>query len=142
MTYVPKNRAMLQRAVISPATAYAILRVVKPEDLRRAYQHAPREMIWLREQVEAEVQELIVASQIHLERINAQRPVSEPSTPSSESPDQWMTVAEVAQMLGKTDRTVRNYIEANKLTAEMKDRKSYRVSRASAEKLATENLAA
>lgn len=137
MTYVAKDRSALQRAVISPATAYAILRVVKPEDLRRVFQHAPRELIWLREQVEAEVQELIVASQIHLERINAHRPDSEPSTPSGESSEPWMTVAEVAQMLGKTDRTVRNYIKAGVLEARRKDEKSYLVDRASAEVLAT-----
>ncbi|ALQ31225.1 hypothetical protein AA310_05790 [Arthrobacter sp. YC-RL1] len=142
MTYVAKDRSALQRAVISPATAYAILRVVKPEDLRRAFQNVPDNLIWLREQVNTEVQELIVAAQIHSERINTHRPESEPSTPSGESPEPWMTVAEVAQMLGKTDRTVRNYIKAGVLEARRKDEKSYLVDRASAEVLATAKNAA
>lgn len=150
-SYIPKDFHRLVGANVSPMLAAAILNLAPRGSIERKLRGAPERE---REQVAEELRDLELAAAFHraqhrtANRLGADlsapkppegetprlAPVGAPA-PSGESLEPWVSVAEAAQLLGTTDRTVRNYIAAGKLEARKKDRKSYLVARQSMEAL-------
>lgn len=130
--YVPKDAARIMRAVISPVTARAILAAVDLHDVERKMRMAS---VPVQQTVRQELEELRIAAAQRADRETPQQPPVSAPVPSSKPREQWLSVVDAAQLLGISDRTVRNYIRAGALEAKKKDKKSYMVSRESVEAL-------
>ena len=130
--YVPVELEQLVKASLSPITAKVVRHLLDLEQVKRMVRYAPDDT---RALVERELEELAVVAQIHFGEATVHSESVASPVASVAPAEQWVSTAEAARILGKTPRTVTSYIEAGKLTAKRKDKKSYLVLRESAEAL-------
>ncbi|GAB3621142.1 hypothetical protein GCM10027417_24030 [Glutamicibacter endophyticus] len=146
--YTPKEYGRLVSAKISPVTAAALMAVTPKDRLERLVKNVPNSLI--KERILNELADLNLTASFYqtLRGTNApggatsQAEHENAPTGSGEGRDEWISVAESAQILGMTERTVRNYIRKGDLEARKKDQKSYLLAKTDVEALALSRDAA
>lgn len=130
--YVTKDYARLLGAVVSPVTSAIIDGAIDMARVNRYLDNLPDAIA---DKVRRDFADVRLAGEFYRTKGNPEESPTVSPVASVAPAEQWISTAEAARILGKTPRTVTSYIDAGKLTAKRKDKKSYLVLRESVEAL-------
>lgn len=147
--YKLTDRAQVNGAYISSFTSAALEHIFKVHGLdldTEVYKLARNGGEKLQEMVKIDLLRIHTSSKEHNKsspehqntvdgQLEPNTPVSPPVT-SGESLEQWITAKEAALILGRGERTVRNYRAAGDITGRKKDGKTWEYDKASVEEVA------